>query len=531
MAERDPGARPERMLRRLVPWPLDVRARVLATVLTLTAIGMATTGTITLLAEQSQYRQHVDGTLEADIKEFRALAAARTQSDGTPITDVRSLMRTALQRQLASQGESFLALIGRKELYPPERTFELERLRPVMDAARATDPEAQVRIQEVNTTLGPVRFAVVPARVVGDPQVGLFVVGLQLRPGQQQILANARLYALVSGGCLGLVGVVGWLVAGRLLRPLRLLRDAARHISHSDLSLRIPVTGHDDVTELTRTVNEMLDRLQSAFETQQAFLDDAGHELRTPLTIVRGHLELLDGSDPREVGDVKALLLDELDRMGRLVDDLLVLAKARRPDFVRLAPLDLDRLVDEIADKALALGPRRWTVDGRPGLCIVADAQRLTQAVLQLADNAVRHTGPGDEIGIGAALDDDAQVRLWVRDTGCGVRTEDAHRIFERFGRASTGRGDDGSGLGLAIVSAIAAAHGGRVSLDSVLGQGATFTLVLPTRTLPVAEPSGPPDPDPGPFDGTLPPGPATRAGSVTSSSTSPLTAVPEVGP
>jgi signal transduction histidine kinase len=320
--------------------------------------------------------------------------------------------------------------------------------------------------------------------VVGDPQVGTFVIGYPMRPGQQQVVANARTYALVSGFGLALVAVVGWLVAGRLLRPLRLVRDAAEHISHTDLSLRIPVSGHDDVSELTRTVNAMLDRLQSAFETQQHFLDDAGHELRTPLTIVQGHLEVLSSADPAEVDDVRALVLDEVDRMRRLVDDLIVLAKAERPDFLRTAPLDLDRLVDEVADKAAALGPRRWLVDARPGVCVVADAQRLTQALLQLADNAVRHTQPGDEIGIGASTDPLGRLRLWVRDTGVGVRPEDADRIFERFGRASEGRGDEGSGLGLAIVSAIATAHGGRVTLDSRPGHGSTFALVLPAPDL-----------------------------------------------
>jgi two-component system OmpR family sensor kinase len=522
--------------RRLIPWRLGVRVRVLATVLALTAVGMAAAGTIALLAEQEEYRTHVDRTLGADVKEFRALAAnRRTQSDGTPITDVRGLLRTALQQQLASQGESFLGVIGRTELIPAgEQSVALETLPPVMSVVRATTAGDEVRIRQVETSAGPVRFAVVPVRVVGDPQLGLLVVGYPTAAGQAQILANARLYALVSGGCLAVVGVVGWLVAGRLLRPLRLLRDAAEHISHTDLSLRIPVTGHDDVTELTLTVNEMLDRLQAAFQTQQAFLDDAGHELRTPLTIVRGHLEVLDPADRREVSDVRSLVLDEVDRMGRLVDDLLVLAKARRPDFVRPAPLDLDQLVDEVADKAMALGRRRWRVDARPGVCVVADAQRLTQALLQLADNAVRHTSPEDEIGIGAEVDDQAQVRLWVRDTGCGVRPEDAHRIFERFGRSSSGRGDDGSGLGLAIVSAITAAHGGRVTLDSVVGRGATFTLVLPTRALIELDPPGPFDATPVTTWPTVPPPAAAEPAATEPAATesaAPLVPASEVRP
>jgi signal transduction histidine kinase len=487
---------------------LGVRVRVLATVLALTAIGMTLTGSIALVAQLGQLRQHVDSTLKADVEEFRALAR-RERND---VGDVSGLLRTALQVQLPSQGETFLAVVGSQQwVSGTERAVKLEQLPEVMAAVRATPPEGAVRIQQVGTAgAGPVRMAVVPARVEGDPQVGMLVIGYPMRAGQQQVTANARTYALVSGACLALVAVIGWLVAGRLLRPLRLLRNAAEHISHTDLSLRIPVSGHDDVSELTQTVNAMLDRLQAAFETQQTFLDDAGHELRTPLTIVQGHLEVLDAADPDEVNDVRALVLDELDRMRRLVDDLIMLAKARRPGFLRPAPVDVDQMLDDITDKAAALGPRRWQVDAHPGVRMVADAQRLTQALLQLADNAVRHTGPGDEIGLGARLDPLGRLRLWVRDTGAGVHPEDTERIFQRFGRASEGRGDEGSGLGLAIVGAIAAAHDGHLTLDSRPGHGATFTLVLPAHLLaappppqvqPAAQPAGP-GPGPGPDAG-----------------------------
>jgi signal transduction histidine kinase len=225
----------------------------------------------------------------------------------------------------------------------------------------------------------------------------------------------------------------------------------------------------------------MLDRLDSAFAAQQRFLDDAGHELRTPVTVVRGHLEVLNVRDPGEVAEVRDLALDELDRTGRLIGDLTLLAKARRPDFVRPAPVDLARLTEEVADKASALGPRRWTVEARAEAVVHADQQRLTQALLQLADNAVKHTRDGDQIAIGSAATR-SQARLWVRDQGPGVAPADVERIFERFGRAAaaSGRNEEGSGLGLAIVTAIAEAHGGRVGLDSRPGHGATFTLMFP---------------------------------------------------
>ena len=151
------------------------------------------------------------------------------------------------------------------------------------------------------------------------------------------------------------VAVGAYVVSGRLLRPIRDLRDTARDIGESDLTRRITATGNDDLTDLTVTFNEMLDRLDSAFSTQRQFLDDVGHELKTPITIVRGHLELMDSTDVDEVTATRELVLDEMDRMGRLVEELILLAKTRRPDFVHLEPTDLGALTDILLDKMRGL--------------------------------------------------------------------------------------------------------------------------------------------------------------------------------
>jgi signal transduction histidine kinase len=180
-----------------------------------------------------------------------------------------------------------------------------------------------------------------------------------------------------------------------------------------------------------------------------------------------------------DVAETRSLALDELDRMRRLVDDLALLAKSQRPDFVQPAPVELDRLTDEVIDKARPLGHREWLVDARAQAAVELDAQRVTQAWLQLIANAVKFTRPGQIVAIGSRVGGGA-VHLWVRDTGPGVAPADAERIFERFVRAETGRGVDGSGLGLAIVRAIAEAHGGRVRVDSTSGQGSTFVMELP---------------------------------------------------
>ena len=470
-------------LRARLRWPaIGVRARVLATVLALTALAMALAGTVSVLVQQSAATSRADLTIARDVAEFRSLARTGA-GPGQPFTSVSAVLQAGIQRQVPAEDETYLGLVSGRPTWIPsgQRPVQLEDQPGIVGTVAQLRPDAPVRIRRATTRAGAIRYAVVQVRVAGQSQIGSYVVAIATARDQQVILAGARQYALVALGSLVLVGLVGWLVAGQLLRPLRLLREAAERISHTDLSLRIPVSGRDDVTELTRTVNAMLDRLDSAFAAQQRFLDDAGHELRTPVTVVRGHLEVLDVRDPQEVAEVRDLALDELDRTGRLISDLTLLAKARRPDFVRPAPVDLARLTEDVAGKASALGPRDWEIEARAGAVVRADGQRLTQALLQLADNAVKHTQDGDQIVIGSSVSR-SEVRLWVRDHGPGVAAEDAERIFERFGRAAAaaGRNEEGSGLGLAIVAAIAEAHGGRVRLDSRSGHGATFTLVFP---------------------------------------------------
>jgi two-component system OmpR family sensor kinase len=260
---------------------------------------------------------------------------------------------------------------------------------------------------------------------------------------------------------------------------VRLLTETARSISQSDLTRRIQVYGAGDAALMARSFNAMLDRLEAVFRSQRAFVQDASHELRDPLTICRGHLELI-GNDPEEQRRTIALVLDELERMGRMVDDLQLLTEAEQPDFLRPEEIDLEHVSDELTSKASALAPRRWKLDHAADAIIVGDRHRLTEAVMNLAHNAVQHTHEHEAIAIGTALNGD-EVRLWVRDSGYGVSESDQARIFERFTRGRDAhRRYRGGGLGLSIVRAIAEAHGGRVELESRLGEGSTFTIVLP---------------------------------------------------
>ena len=334
------------------------------------------------------------------------------------------------------------------------------------------------------------RYLAVPV-VIRRRQRGAFVVTYDLRDEAQEVDEASQVAGGVSLAVLLLASLVAFIVAGRVLAPLRELTETARSISETDFTRRIEVEGHDELAEMGRTFNAMLDRLRAAFDAQKDFVSDAGHELRTPITIIRGHLELL-GDDPDERRETVELVCDELDRMSRFVDDLLLLAQAERSDFVQLADVDLDALTEELMAKAGALAPRDWQLEANGVGRLQADRQRLTQAVMQLAQNAVQHTQEGDRIALGSALRN-GHAQLWVADSGPGVPDVDRERIFDRFARGAGTRRSQGAGLGLAIVRAIAEAHGGRVDLERTRPDaGATFIVTIPTRAHTAQEDASP---------------------------------------
>ena len=423
--------------------------------------------------------ERVDRALGQEVEEFRTLVAdGRDPRDGRPFGgDVRAIFDVYLARNVPGADEDLYTLLDGRPYRSsatgepdPDVVARLRALGPLAATARGTVESAEA---------GPVRYVAAPVRVAGR-QRGTFVVTEALRPPRDEVDEAVRVAAGVSLAVLLLASALAWLVAGRVLAPLRALRDTARSIGEEDLTRRIEVRGSDEIAALGRAFNAMLDRLERSFEVQRQLVSDAGHELRTPITIIRGHLELL-GDDPRERRETVALVTDELDRMARFVDDLLTLARAERADFLRRGDVDLDVLTEELLAKAQALaGDRAWSVEAVGVGRLRADRQRLTQAVMNLARNAVEHTAAGAQIALGSAFAD-GEARIWVRDRGPGVAPAERERIFERFARGGgAGRRSDGAGLGLAIVRAIAEAHGGRVELASTPGGGATFTVVVP---------------------------------------------------
>jgi len=460
---------------------VSVRTRITATVALLVTLTLAGAGLIVYAIEADRIEEDTVRGVQQELDEF-----GRTQRRGIdpetnrPFADLEAMMRVFLERNVPDDDELLVAWVGDTpevqspddDPLPSDPSFQ-DAARPLVTAGGST------RIQ---TDRGEVLITAQPTRQ-GDDTGALLVVNF-LAEDRSELLDTMRTYAIVAGLSLGLVtGLAAW-QSGRLLAPLRTLRSTAEEIGETDLSRRIPETGNDDITALTRTVNGMLDRLEAAFVGQRRFLDDAGHELKTPLTVLRGHLELLEAADPEEVAETRDLLLDEVDRMGRLVNDLILLAKSDRPDFVSLGEVDLGELSEDVLAKARALGPREWRTDATTEVVVRMDAQRVTQALLQLADNAVKHTREGDTIAIGSSYDA-GSVRLWVRDTGPGVPPADREQIFERFGRSAVAGNDEGFGLGLSIVRAIAVAHGGTVEVVDAQPRGARFVITLPARRTP----------------------------------------------
>jgi signal transduction histidine kinase len=455
-----------------------LRARMLVGYVGLLAILVVASVLVARQVLLIRVEQDIDHELAQEVREVRVLAgeSGRDPETGRPFESLGRIFAVFLRRNIPARNEAVITFVNGEVFMrssrlaaPPYRLHEDEELIARWASARQTDRG------EISTPGGRVMYWAEPLRHGGE--VGTFVVAI-FRDREEEALNDAIAALAVVGFVFLLAGsVLAWRLAGSVLRPVKAVTTTARSISETSLERRISAQGSDEIAQLAETFNEMLDRLQQAFATQRRFLDDAGHELRTPLTIVSGHLELLE-EDPVARERTLKLVLDELERMGRMVGDLLLLARSDQPRFLRLDLVDVAALTDELHAKASALGSRDWRIDAAGRRMIVGDRQRLTQAVMQLARNAVQHTDEGAEIAIGSAASP-VEARFWVRDTGEGVPAEHRERIFERFERGAN-PSVEGAGLGLAIVSAIARAHGGRVELESS-EEGATFTIVVPT--------------------------------------------------
>lgn len=472
--------------------PVPARVRILAAILAVACVGLAIVGSVTFLVQREQALGGVDARLKAQVTSLQAVAddsvadspggapAATDELDKSDFDSVDQYLNAVVARLVPARNEASLALIDGAPRWVPATLsgFDISENEQLIGRVLTETADGSQKLGTAVTDEGSLRYIAIPVAMDGDPREGLYVRAVDLGKELQPVTFAMATYVIAAVAVLIAIGIVGWFVTGRLLSPIRRLRETADAISITDLSHRLEPHGNDDIADLSRTVNSMLDRLEDSVDGQRQLLDDVRHELKTPITIVRGHLELMNPQDAVDVASARDIGIAELDRLTRLVEDIDLLATAEA-DSYSLDTVDLAALTERVAELVAVIPGHTWTIDACAAGSTVGDQDRLLQAWLQLADNAAKYTPEGSSIEIGSAHSDEGS-RLWVRDHGPGIPPGARARIFRRFDRAHVKRSVGGSGLGLAIVDAIAKGHGGHCVVTDTPGGGATFTIHLP---------------------------------------------------
>lgn len=478
--------------------PISARALILGAILTVAALGLAIVGGVTFLAQRDRVLTTVDARLASQVKAINDVADLRvivenpgpgTEPAPDEFVDVGDYLRAAVSRLIPGRNEANVAVIDGEIAFRTSGALSEAMAdnpafiaQAVESAERSLDKGRAPSIAEATVGATSLRYIAVPVTLPDDPREGVYIRAVSVTSEFEPVLSSLWTFTVAAFATLAATGFVGWFVAGRILSPIRHLRETADSITIADLGVRIPADGIDDISDLTRTVNSMLDRLEGSVDVQRQLLDDVRHELKTPITIVRGHLEMMDASDPADVQATRELGMTELDRLTRLVEDIDLLSSVEGDQFV-IGPVDIGVLTARMGDLVTAIPGHSWSIAHTAGGIIHGDEDRLLQAWLQLADNAAKYTPAGTHIEIGSELAIEG-ARLWVRDHGNGIPPAARRRIFRRFDRAGSQRTVGGSGLGLAIVDAIAKAHNGACVVTDTPGGGATFTIMVPITPL-----------------------------------------------
>jgi two-component system, OmpR family, sensor kinase len=464
---------------------LSLGAKLMLSVVGLVALALA----IISVASVSVLRGHLVGRVDAQLE--RIAADARSE-----LRDERPVQDGFLPLRVPSDAEV--------ELRAADGGIEASTSRDGSGATAPLPADAALLRERAGRpyTVAGWRVLVVPR----EDAAGHLVVSMSLGETERTISTLITIELVVSGLMLLLLATAAFVLIRASLRPLREIEATAAAIAHGDLSRRVPDRPErTEVGRLAAALNHMLGRLESAFraraeseaaarrseERLRRFVADAGHELRTPLTAIRGFAELYrrDGTQPTAERDriVERIETRAAD-MGTLVEELQLLARLDRPRPLERTPVDLVTVVAGAVSEARVLAPER-TIDldvrGEAAYLIAGDEPGLRQVVVNLLENARRHTPPGTPVQVllrAGRLEGRAAALLEVADRGPGLTSEQRERVFERFYRVdpSRSRHDGGSGLGLAIVAALVTAHDGQVSVDATAGSGCTFRVLLP---------------------------------------------------
>jgi signal transduction histidine kinase len=333
----------------------------------------------------------------------------------------------------------------------------------------------------------PLRVLTVPLEISERP-VGRLQIAQSLGVLNEALNALLAVMLIVGAILVTIAGVASWLTTRGALRPLAVFTRTALDItSTNDLTRRVPLVGppDDEIGTLTRAFNQTLGQLDRMIQSQRRFLADVGHEFRTPLTVIRGNVDLMTRMGELDEESLEGIQ-SEVDRLTRLVGDLLLLAQAESGKLpLSRQKVELDSLVLEVLrqSRILTEGRVKLTIEEIDQVQVCGDPDRLQQVFLNLLSNAIKYTPPGGEVKIALAKDG-TQSRVKVSDTGPGIPQEDIPYIFDRFYRSekSRYRSKDGKGfgLGLSIAYWIIRNHDGKIEVDSELGRGTSFCIWLP---------------------------------------------------
>ena len=460
---------------------LSAGSRVALAVTTAVVIGVALVAGLSFVLFSRQLARERDLTLQREAQAFAVLITSSAGEETDEVTLEATRYLTA--REPGTGPVLVMQQAGKGPMANPSSTPLVQDAKNL----RLLDPAQAKRFMGLVQAGGEeFRVAVVP---VADPlsRRTVAVVEAALPTAPLQHTAAGLLRVLIIAGLL--VALVGVLLSRELarsaLQPLHQAARAAREITPSSLSRRVPYEGPaDDVGLLVAALNSMLGRLDKAFAEQRRFVADASHELRTPITIVRGHLDVMraEGGLTQDQEDTMVLASDELQRMTNLVGDLLSLARLEGGGPPPFGPIDLGEVVEEAVVLGQGLGPRRLSFNHGGPLPVCGSRDLLLQALLNLLSNAVRYTRENGRITVACGR---RGHEAWVNvgDDGAGIPEADLERIFDRFYRGSSrSRPQDGggSGLGLAIARRLVELHGGRLNARNGPQGGAEFELELP---------------------------------------------------
>lgn len=454
--------------------PIRLRVTLLST--WLLAVALAVFGLVFYLVLVDSLRDEVDRRLTG---RAAAIAGLVTASAGAPID-----LQSGPIEELREPGVFAQVLDPRGEVITATSILQNSSL-PVdpVQVQRALGGQRVLLTVPIRESV-EIRMLYEPLAVRGTV-VGVLQVAESLAPLEVTATRVQRYMSAAAGLTLALATVFSWVVVGRALEPIAVVTRSARQIrATGDVGRRVPAgETRDEVGLLAETINEMLAGIERTLGSQRDFLADSSHELRSPLTVIRGNLDLLRRA-PDEESREECLREAEAEsaRMGRIVDDLLLLARQDAELTFNRQPVDVAALIGEVERRARVVSNGVALAVARADPAFVeGDAERLRQAIANLVDNALRHTAAGGSVTL-SAVQSNGRVAIEVADTGIGIAAEHLPRLFDRFYRVdvSRARSAGGTGLGLAIVKYVAEAHGGGVGVVSEVGRGSRFLVWLP---------------------------------------------------